>query len=311
MKRERDEKTTYALNQIHTWMMKAYPDVRLLIDPETKSHIDPVTIEKFDTFTDPVVSDSVSEGNELKDFPYQTFGELSRTIDFVISLGGDGTLLKACSMFLTEVPPILAFHMGTLGFMTSGNIENFREEISRVMSSRFQCSRRMRLNCSLLEHENNRSHEIFACLNEVSLHSSSRDSVMISLDLSLDNRSFTTFNGDGLIISTATGSSAYSLSCGGPIMHPECTSICITPIAPTALSFRPILIPSNTIIEIMEGKRNRSDQIRVSFDGRHHMGLNAAQSLQIRKSEFPANIVCIQDSMTDWIGAFRKRLNWV
>eukprot|EP00008_Paramoeba_atlantica_P008616 CAMPEP_0201491590 /NCGR_PEP_ID=MMETSP0151_2-20130828/30377_1 /ASSEMBLY_ACC=CAM_ASM_000257 /TAXON_ID=200890 /ORGANISM="Paramoeba atlantica, Strain 621/1 / CCAP 1560/9" /LENGTH=282 /DNA_ID=CAMNT_0047878011 /DNA_START=475 /DNA_END=1324 /DNA_ORIENTATION=+ len=277
-------------------------NVRVLVDPQTFSDLGAGF--DLDTFHSPPIDENGLESGDLCEIARQ----LSEKIDLVISLGGDGTLLRACSMFRAEVPPVIAFHMGTVGFMTNARAENFKEEISRVMAGNFICSSRQRLKCRLVR--NDKPIHLFRCLNDVAFHNGTRRSIMCTLDLTINGRPVTTLQGDGLVISTASGSTAYSLSCGGPVMHPECTGLVVTPIAPRSLSFRPILVPWDTEIVVSESVDNRSGVVMMSFDGRHSVPLQKGDHLFVETTRHSANLVCIENSMTDWLRALQGRLHW-
>ena len=147
-------------------------------------------------------------------------------------------------------------------------------------------------------------------LNELAIHSGGRDSITVTLDCYVDGTFLTTCIGDGIIACTATGSTAYSMACGGSVVHPLCDSLCVTPIAPRSLSFRPILLPGKTELDIIVSKNNRNDNLMASFDGRHSFDFKRAHMARVSMSSFPAHIISRADPMEDWIAAIKERLNW-
>ena len=176
---------------------------------------------------------------------------LSSKIDLAITLGGDGTALHTASLFpTTPVPPVLSFSMGTLGFLLPFDISKYKNAINDVFNSNVSVIKRMRLMCTLHNSNgdiinNNHSH----VLNEVAIHRGAFPH-LVQIEVYVDGMLLTEAVADGLIVSTPTGSSAYSLSSGGPLVHPCLQSIILTPICPRSLSFRPVILPSDSTIQL-------------------------------------------------------------
>lgn len=224
-------------------------------------------------------------------------GELSEIVnktDLIVTLGGDGTILRAVSTFLNaNVPPVLSFALGTLGFLLPFDFSTFSESFRMVYESRGKALHRHRLECHVVRKSlNDSTHTpitdatpiknirqsesgvspqekvttMLHAMNDISLHRGSQPN-LISLDIYIDNEFLTTTTGDGLVFSTPTGSTAYSLSAGGSITHPLVPCIILTPICPRSLSFRPLILPASSHIMIKLSDKNRNASIKLNIDG--------------------------------------------
>lgn len=217
--------------------------------------------------------------------------------DLIVTLGGDGTILRAVSAFSnSNVPPVLSFALGTLGFLLPFDFLKFKESFQSVYDLRSKALHRNRLECHVvrkkdleerkqndiginelerikrikqyeLDHykQNHQSTMIHA-MNDILLHRGSQPN-LISLDIFIDNEFLTTTTADGILFSTPTGSTAYSLSAGGSITHPLVPCILLTPICPRSLSFRPLILPQTSHIMIKLSDANRNVAIKLNIDG--------------------------------------------
>jgi len=219
-------------------------------------------------------------------------------IDLVITLGGDGTILHASSLFSHgPVPPVLSFSLGTLGFLLPFNIDSMEEVLKDVISGKVSILPRMRLSCrvrpkgwdDLTGEENVAATSRWEVMNEVSLHRGSSPH-LVTADAYVDDQHLTEAILDGLIVSTPTGSTAYSLSSGGPIVHPAVQVMLLTPVSPMSLSFRPLVLPSWSKIRIEINTKSRSPAY-VSMDGREAGTLQPGDSVLVEASPWP--IPCI------------------
>lgn len=206
--------------------------------------------------------------------------DIVQKTDLIVTLGGDGTILRALSGFLNlDVPPVLSFAMGTLGFLLPFDFCKFPEVFDEVYWSRAKAMNRRRLECTWTtqfdripdkEHVRrlSQSHNSFGlhAVNEISLHRGSQTH-LLSLDIFIDGEFLTTATGDGIILATPTGSTAYSLSAGGSIAHPLVPCIILTPISPMSLSFRPLILPATSQVTIRLSENNRNNSIELSVDG--------------------------------------------
>nr|VWP01896.1 Bud site selection protein BUD4 (Alpha-INT1) (Integrin alpha chain-like protein) [Ganoderma boninense] len=207
-------------------------------------------------------------------------GPDAEPIDLVITIGGDGTILHASSLFkVGAVPPVLSFSMGTLGFLLPFHIDDYTKAIDSAFAGRITVLHRMRLSCTFQDSGGDRidtQAEDWQVMNEIALHRGASPHLN-TIDVFVDGQHLTEAVSDGLIVSTPTGSTAYSLSAGGPIVHPSLSAIVLTPICPRSLSFRPLVFPSSSSITL-----------RVS-----HL-LKPGESVTVRASLYP--IPCINRS---------------
>ncbi|KAJ3271422.1 hypothetical protein HDV01_006628 [Terramyces sp. JEL0728] len=312
-------------------------------------------------------------------------------IDFIITLGGDGTVLYTTWMFQTiQVPPIIPFHLGSLGFLTNFKINEIDSVLDRVVQHGNQIdgihvNMRMRLSCTIWrakdkevgpvtnsfdermpdvestfnerrhvsrnsfferqgrspERDHRGSMESLAKSYDISLpkkHSKRSKSVpslneqkavpgetfeilndlvvdrgpsayMSQLDLYVEEKPLTAVQADGLVVSTPTGSTAYSLAAGGSLVHPEVPSFLLTPICAHSLSFRPMLLPDSTELQIKVPIDSRSTAW-ASFDGRHRTELKQGDYIVVKLSRYPVPTVCQDSSSIDWFESLKRALHW-
>ncbi|XP_077533572.1 NAD kinase-like isoform X2 [Haemaphysalis longicornis] len=240
--------------------------------------------------------------------------ELTDRIDFIICLGGDGTLLYASSLFQQSVPPVMAFHMGSLGFLTPFDFDNFQDKVNNVLEGNAALTLRSRLKCSIYRSENDNndntlcSNSSCLVLNEVVVDRGPSP-YLSNIDLYLDGKLITTVQGDGLIVSTPTGSTAYAVAAGASMIHPSVPAIMVTPICPHSLSFRSIVVPAGVELKIMVSPEARSS-VWASFDGRLRQELQHGESLKVTTSIYPVPSICAQDQISDWFDSLAECLHW-
>ncbi|KAN0116103.1 ATP-NAD kinase-like domain containing protein [Russula decolorans] len=223
-------------------------------------------------------------------------GQGAHKIDLVITLGGDGTILHASSLFkVGAVPPVLSFSMGTLGFLLPFHVDDFSKALESVFQGKATVLYRMRLSCAFSDKNGGsigNKGEDWQVMNEVALHRGSSPHLN-TIDAFVDGQHLTEAVSDGLIVSTPTGSTAYSLSAGGPIVHPSLSALVLTPICPRSLSFRPLVFPASSSITLRIGERSRAPAA-VSMDGQASHILSPGESVTVRSSLHP--IPCINRS---------------
>ncbi|XP_035903226.1 NAD kinase-like isoform X1 [Anopheles stephensi] len=245
--------------------------------------------------------------------------DLTDKIDFIICLGGDGTLLYASLLFQKSVPPVMAFHLGSLGFLTPFQFDNFQEQVTNVLEGHAALTLRSRLRCIIVRKDKTEQ--------EISTFKSSQDpstnilvlnevvidrglsSYLSNIDLFLDGKHITSVQGDGLIVSTPTGSTAYSAAAGASMIHPSVPAILVTPICPHSLSFRPIVLPAGVELKIAISPDSRNSSW-VSFDGRNRQELLHGDSLHVTTSIYPVPSICAQDQIADWFDSLAECLHW-
>ena len=226
----------------------------------------------------------LSESQHVKADIAGTFRDLDFDIDYVISMGGDGTLLKAASKVGARSVPIIGINMGRLGYLADVPATDIKEAIERLYSGDYVTE-----NHSVIEATAMRG-SLSGCpraLNDIAVLKQDNAS-MITIHARIDGKELITYQADGLIISTPTGSTAYSLSNGGPIIMPATDVLCLTPVAPHSLSVRPIVVPAKA--EITLTVESRSHNYLVAIDGRSEK-LPERTTLRIRRAPYEVKIV--------------------
>ncbi|XP_069320806.1 NAD kinase isoform X2 [Eulemur rufifrons] len=261
----------------------------------------------------------------------EDYDDISNQIDFIICLGGDGTLLYASSLFQGSVPPVMAFHLGSLGFLTPFNFENFQSQVTQVIEGNAAVVLRSRLKVRVVKEPRGRKGPVpnglsengapapgqadggkqamqYQVLNEVVIDRGP-SSYLSNVDVYLDGHLITTVQGDGVIVSTPTGSTAYAAAAGASMIHPNVPAIMITPICPHSLSFRPIVVPAGVELKIMLSPEARNTAW-VSFDGRKRQEIRHGDSISITTSRYPLPSICVRDPVSDWFESLAQCLHW-
>lgn len=233
----------------------------------------------------------------------QTFSELNNSYDLLISVGGDGTILRAITYVRDFSIPIVGINTGRLGFLATIQTEDIEKAITQILDGHYKTSERTLLSVSTNPESDDIKDTNFA-LNEIAVSRKNTTS-MIIVETHLNEEYLTSYWADGLIVSTPTGSTGYSLSCGGPVITPETDGLVLTPIAPHNLNARPLVIPDNTTIQLrVEG---REDQHLMSLDSRI-ITLSNATLITIKKAHFKIKMVeLINESFIDTL---RQKMLW-
>ncbi|EFJ37483.1 hypothetical protein SELMODRAFT_76799 [Selaginella moellendorffii] len=240
---------------------------------------------------------------------------LHNKIDLIVTLGGDGTVLWAASLFRGPVPPVVSFAMGSLGFMTPFQSESYRECLLSVMKGPAYITIRHRLHCRIIRHSSSSKsrkkqagEEVYIVLNEVAIDRG-MSSFLTNLECYCDNIFVTNVQGDGLILSTPSGSTAYSLSAGGSMVHPQVAAMLFTPICPHSLSFRPLILPEHVTLRVQVPEKSRGDAW-VSFDGRERLQLGCGDALVCHLSSWPVPTACTLESTNAFLEGVKEGLYW-
>ena len=229
--------------------------------------------------------------------------ELNDSFDVFISIGGDGTILRAVTFVRDKNIPIVGINTGRLGFLATVQIENISSLLQKVINKEYTISKRRLLELQCTPRNPDLVNLNFA-LNEVTV--SRKDSTsMITIETFLNGEYLNSYWADGLIISTPTGSTGYSLSCGGPVLMPDVNSLVITPIAPHNLNARPLVIPDEMEIELRVS--GREEHYLVSLDSRITSVTNETL-LRIKKTSFQINMIEFKDE--GFLKTIRKKLLW-
>ena len=225
----------------------------------------------------------------------------TQDLDICISLGGDGTLLDTVALVGRAGIPVLGINLGRLGFLSSVRLEEVDGALKALMDGRYSLQDRSLIEVvgqgALLGESN------FA-LNEVSIHK--RDSAsMLAVHVRLGDDYLNTYWSDGLIIATPTGSTAYSLSCGGPILHPAGDAFVINPISPHNLNVRPFVVPDHFVIRLR--LEARAELCLLNLDARSHT-IDGQAEITVRRAPFTVRMAQLDGH--DFLGTLREKLNW-
>jgi NAD+ kinase len=233
----------------------------------------------------------------------RTFDKLDHSFDLLISVGGDGTILRAITFVRDLGIPIVGINTGRLGFLATIQMDEIESAMVAILKGDYKISERSLLSVST-EPTNNDIVETHFALNEIALSRKNTTS-MITVETHLNDEYLTSYWADGLILSTPTGSTGYSLSCGGPVIAPDANNFALTPIAPHNLSARPLIIPDNTIVTLrVDG---REDQFLMSLDSRI-VTLPNTTTVTVRKAKFVIKMVELLDQT--FLSTLRKKLLW-
>jgi len=229
--------------------------------------------------------------------------QIARVADLVFVLGGDGTLLSVAR----EAPrstPVLGINVGALGYLTGMKQAEAVSRLDEVLTGGFREDRRRRLDVSITQGPNRGS---YRALNDAVLN---RETIgrISGFSLSIEGRQIARFRGDGVIVATPTGSTAYSLSAGGPILDPALAAVVVTPISPHSLTQRPLVVPASATIGLMVIGGKRDDGVHLTLDGQANFVIPPGCLVEIRKSRSPVTLLRPPES--DNFHNLSEKLNW-
>ena len=231
--------------------------------------------------------------------------EVAAHTDLLIVLGGDGTLLNVAGIAHPLEVPILGVNLGSLGFLTETTIENLYPTLEKVLDGKCEIENRMLLNASVLR--NGENIEDFNVLNDIVINKGALARIL-NLKVFVDDQYMTSYRADGLIIASPTGSTAYSLSAGGPIIHPSMHALVLSPICPFALTNRPIVVPDSSVIRVQLTTRNADEDVRITLDGQTGYSIKSGDILEAKKADIPVKL--IQAPGKNYYQLLRKKLHW-
>jgi NAD+ kinase len=232
---------------------------------------------------------------------FRTADELDQSIDFLISLGGDGTMLDTVTLVQNKNIPVLGINFGRLGFLASIGRKALHSAVRALVNRTYVIDKRSLIH---LDGDKMLFNEMPYGLNEFAIHKTDT-SPMIKIHTYLNGEFLNTYWADGVIVSTPTGSTGYSLSCGGPIVFPESCSFVITPVAPHNLNVRPIIVPDNNIISFeVEG---RTDHFICALDSRKEV-VDKKTLVAVRRESFNFNLVRLNEN--NFLQTLREKLSW-
>lgn len=293
----RDHSLIYITKQVVEWFITNNREITVYVDGKLQA------LKRFDYRG--LMAKHPNEATKVK-FWDKGFTSLNpETFDLVITLGGDGTVLYVSNLFQRIVPPVMSFALGSLGFLTNFQFEEFTSKMVTVFETGVKANLRMRFTCRV-HNANNKVVIEQQVLNELVIDRGPSPFVT-NLELYGDGSLLTIAQADGLIIATPTGSTAYSLSAGGSLVHPGVSAISVTPICPHTLSFRPILLPDGMFLKVKVPSTSRLTAW-ASFDGKGRTELSQGDYVTIQASPFPFPTVV--SSKTEYIDSVSRNLHW-
>jgi len=233
-------------------------------------------------------------------FPVIPRPEIGQKCDMILAIGGDGTILRTIQLIGKKETPVLGINAGGLGFLTEIPLEKFAGELREIARGHFRIEKRLMLKCNIAGVDK----PMFA-LNEVVIDKGNSVRV-IKIDVTVDGHLLNSFIADGLLISTPTGSTGYSLSAGGPIIVPSTNVLIITPICPHSLTNRPVIVPADAKIQTLT--RTEAQHFVAAADGQDMQHLPTRTKIEIEKADFCANLV--KPLGSSFFQLLHGKLNW-
>ena len=241
---------------------------------------------------------------EYKSLPVVKDAELGANSDLVIAIGGDGTMLKATHLACRHNIPLLGINRGRLGFLADIPADNFQQHIEDILAGNFAEDERFLLHSEA--YRNGKKLKEMDALNDVILHKWNTER-LVEFETYVDDTFVHRQRSDGIIVSTPTGSTAYALSGGGPILYPSLNALVLVPICPHSLTNRPLVINANSVVEIVVGNRD-IDHARLTCDSEIVLELEPGDRVMIKKKN--QTIRLIHPAGHDHFSILRAKLNW-
>jgi NAD+ kinase len=239
-------------------------------------------------------------GCAISEVPHE---EIAASADLMLVLGGDGTMIATARLIGDREVPVLGVNYGGLGYLAEFRIEELYHALESILSGNFRLDKRVMLDVELKRRDASITRN--RVLNDVVINKSALARI-IEIEAYLNRNFVNSFRADGLIISTPTGSTAYNLSAGGPIIFPSMNAVVITPICPFTLSNRPIVVPDDATIELL--LKTVQEEVTLTLDGQVGFALNVEDRVVIRKSSVTFNLV--QPSNRNYFDVLRDKLRW-
>lgn len=265
--------------------------------------IEKLTEKKYDFYIEENFYKELLKDDGFKHSNAKTFSSLNKldpSFDLFFTFGGDGTILSAITVIQDTQVPIVGINTGRLGFLASISKTEFQNKIHDLLSKNFKINQRALLSVQL----NDKKLDFSEALNEISINRKESTS-MIIIDAYLNNELLNSYRADGLIIATPTGSTGYSMSCGGPIVSPENEVFIVTPIAPHNLNIRPFILSDH--VEIKLKVISRADEYLLSLDSRQY-SMKTTSEITLRKATYKINLV--QEQESTYLKTIKNKLLW-
>lgn len=245
--------------------------------------------------------EKISEVTKGYNFSYFQSDKSIPSVDFLLCLGGDGTLISAVRNLREKSIPVLGVHLGGLGFLSNTTPINIIAKLDDMLKGNYSIEERIVLNAKLSDSE-----KIYFATNDLVIQNKNSYRIT-SLSFSVNNKLVGQYKSDGIIVSTPTGSTAYSLSAGGPIVQPDVFSILVTPIAPHSLTSRPLVLPSDVKIQF-DFKGSSENSLNLICDGQQIINFSKNETLSIAKSSNNLKFITFDDY--DYYETLRKKMGW-
>ena len=242
--------------------------------------------------------------SDIPEIPHENMVEKLKGLDMLVSIGGDGTLLSSARIACFADIPVLGINAGRFGFLTEATTAELDSVTERLLSGEYRIEERKLLWASFHQGSNIRE---YIGLNDVVIHRQALSRIL-ALDTYLDDKYVATYEGDGLIIATPTGSTAYNLSAGGSIVHPDLDCILLTPISPHTLSLRAMVISPASKIKVIPRFSGMPTEINITFDGQRSGRIVAEEPIRVGYSNLRCRLVRIKDE--DFFSLIRRKLHW-
>ncbi|HWK54892.1 MAG TPA: NAD(+) kinase [Hyphomicrobiales bacterium] len=252
-----------------------------------------------------VVDDNVSALLPSHSYQVSTRERIGQVCDLVIVVGGDGSMLKAATVLAEQSVPVVGINRGRLGFLTDILPDEIEQGLGQILAGHYKVEERFLLDVTIVRPEGRRF--IGSAMNDVVLHPGIA-AQMIEFALYIDRQFVYNQASDGLIVATPTGSTAYSMSAGGPIMHPGLDALVLVPMYPHSLSSRPIVVDSHNEIRIVVGQRHNNNTPQVSCDGSVEYTTQVGDELLIRRK--PRELKLLHPEDYDYYATCRSKLGW-
>jgi NAD+ kinase len=246
------------------------------------------------------IEENTAQHAELSGYKTASLANIGENVDLAIVMGGDGTMLSVARSLIDNEVPLIGINRGRFGFLTDLRVEDMLQQIDRILAGEYSREPRVLLTAKV---ERN-GQEFYAdyALNDVVVKSALR---LIEIEVVIDGEFVHKQRSDGLIISTPTGTTAYALSAGGPILHPNLHAISLVPICPHTLSNRPIAVHSDSLIEVT---LVQFDEAQLSFDGQFQLALEVGDKIIIKRAEQTVSLLHPSDYR--YFDMLRNKLNW-